>query len=91
MPWRCNPFFPVKSLRSNGAPTDRNLSEQTCNLHLCKQEGSKNLEQHQEAQDGNACCTKHFGRVGIAGGIGTGDRNARDSEGNSGTEANAME
>jgi hypothetical protein len=51
----------------------------------------KNLAQRQEAQDGSACCTKCFDRVGIAGGIGTGDRNARDSEGNSGTETDAME
>ena len=51
----------------------------------------KDLEQHQEAQDGSACCTKRLDPVGIAGGIGTGDRNARHSEGNSGTEADAIE
>jgi len=50
----------------------------------------KNLEQRQE-EEGSACCTKRFDRVGIAGGIGTGDRNARDSEGNSSTEADAIE
>jgi hypothetical protein len=70
---------------------NRNLSGQTCDLHLCKQEGLKNLEQRQEEEDGSACCTKRFDRVGIAGGISTGDRNARDSKGNSGTEANAIE
>ena len=70
---------------------NRNLSGQTCDLHLYKQEGLKNLEQRQDEEDGSARCMKCFDRVGIAGGIGTGDRNARDSEGNSGTKADAIE
>ena len=69
----------------------RHLSGQTGDLHLCKQEGLKNLEQRQDEEDGSACCMKCFDRIGIAGGIGMGDRNARDSEGNSGTEADAIE
>jgi hypothetical protein len=58
---------------------------------LCKQEGLKNLEQRQDEEDGSACCMKRFDCVGIAGGIGMGHRNARDSEGNSSTEADAIE
>jgi hypothetical protein len=37
---------------------NRNLSGQTCDLYLCKQEGLKNLEQRQEEEDGSCCALR---------------------------------